>query len=63
MIKCFRKQGSQVISDVLLAVKVSLVDLDKCRKMYDEVAVFLPNGTICAGHEKGGKDACEVCIL
>ena len=49
-----------VPADMLQEVTVQVTDMNKCRQVYRSLAgVDLVSGIMCAGFDKGGKDACQ----
>ena len=49
------KQSSSSTPRVLRKVSVPIISTQSCKNTYHE----LPNGQICAGFSKGGKDSCQ----
>ena len=49
-----------VTADRLQEVRVEVTEAGRCRQVYREaLGVELPDTILCAGHEAGGKDACQ----
>lgn len=50
-------------SDVLQKVELSIIDVDQCRRLYDDQDNYgIDDTQLCAGELEGGKDTCQVRI-